>query len=53
MRAARPTGAGAADTDADAPDPAARLAALAAALADETRAAICMTLLEGRAWTAG
>ncbi|THA57856.1 helix-turn-helix transcriptional regulator [Streptomyces sp. A1136] len=33
--------------------PAARLAALAAALADETRAAICMTLLEGRAWTAG
>ncbi|MEV6575958.1 helix-turn-helix domain-containing protein [Streptomyces sp. NPDC051577] len=37
----------------DAPDPAARLASLAAALADETRAAICMTLLEGRAWTAG
>ncbi|MEV7414790.1 helix-turn-helix domain-containing protein [Streptomyces sp. NPDC089919] len=37
----------------DAPAPAARLAALAAALADETRAAICMTLLEGRAWTAG
>ncbi|QKW06114.1 winged helix-turn-helix transcriptional regulator [Streptomyces sp. NA04227] len=33
--------------------PAARLAALAAALADETRAAICMALLEGRAWTAG
>ncbi|MFF1556082.1 ArsR/SmtB family transcription factor [Streptomyces sp. NPDC058279] len=33
--------------------PAARLAAFAAALADETRAAICMTLLEGRAWTAG
>ncbi|OKI53628.1 ArsR/SmtB family transcription factor [Streptomyces sp. MJM1172] len=53
MRAARPTGAAATDTDADAPDPAARLAALAAALADETRAAICMTLLEGRAWTAG
>ncbi|MCY0919726.1 MULTISPECIES: ArsR/SmtB family transcription factor [unclassified Streptomyces] len=38
---------------ADAPDPAARLASLAAALADETRAAICMALLEGRAWTAG
>lgn len=37
----------------DAPDPAARLATLASALADETRAAICMTLLEGRAWTAG
>lgn len=40
-------------TPADAPAPAARLAAFAAALADETRAAICMTLLEGRAWTAG
>ncbi|WP_327418015.1 ArsR/SmtB family transcription factor [Streptomyces sp. NBC_01233] len=38
---------------ADQPAPAARLAAFAAALADETRAAICMTLLEGRAWTAG
>ncbi|WP_328738594.1 helix-turn-helix domain-containing protein [Streptomyces erythrochromogenes] len=38
---------------ADAPAPAARLAAFASALADETRAAICMTLLEGRAWTAG
>ncbi|KOX09822.1 ArsR/SmtB family transcription factor [Streptomyces sp. NRRL B-3648] len=38
---------------AQAPAPAARLASLAAALADETRAAICMTLLEGRAWTAG
>ncbi|MGO4457768.1 ArsR/SmtB family transcription factor [Streptomyces sp. M-16] len=37
----------------DAPAPAARLASFAAALADETRAAICMTLLEGRAWTAG
>ncbi|AZM87256.1 helix-turn-helix domain-containing protein [Streptomyces sp. W1SF4] len=37
----------------DSPAPAARLAGLAAALADETRAAICMTLLEGRAWTAG
>ncbi|UQW99592.1 winged helix-turn-helix domain-containing protein [Streptomyces sp. RerS4] len=34
-------------------DPAARLAALAGALADETRAAICMALLEGRAWTPG
>ncbi|MGW0736624.1 ArsR/SmtB family transcription factor [Streptomyces sp. NPDC002851] len=33
--------------------PAARLAALAHAFADETRAAICMALLEGRAWTAG
>ncbi|MFJ2825485.1 ArsR/SmtB family transcription factor [Streptomyces toxytricini] len=38
---------------ADAAAPAARLASFAAALADETRAAICMTLLEGRAWTAG
>lgn len=38
---------------ADGPAPAALLAAFAAALADETRAAICMTLLEGRAWTAG
>ncbi|MEW2416981.1 winged helix-turn-helix domain-containing protein [Streptomyces sp. NPDC046866] len=38
---------------AESPAPAARLASLAAALADETRAAICMTLLEGRAWTAG
>ncbi len=38
---------------AEEPAPAARLAAFAAALADETRAAICMTLLEGRAWTAG
>ncbi|MFC9583498.1 ArsR/SmtB family transcription factor [Streptomyces yangpuensis] len=38
---------------ADTPAPAARLAAFAAALADETRAAICLTLLEGRAWTAG
>ncbi|CAM5650061.1 hypothetical protein SAVIM40S_02991 [Streptomyces avidinii] len=35
------------------PAPAALLAAFAAALADETRAAICMTLLEGRACTAG
>ncbi|MER7466692.1 metalloregulator ArsR/SmtB family transcription factor [Streptomyces sp. NPDC097981] len=41
------------DTPADDVAPAARLAAFAAALADETRAAICMTLLEGRAWTAG
>nr|WSW57744.1 winged helix-turn-helix domain-containing protein [Streptomyces sp. NBC_00998] len=40
-------------TPADGVAPAARLAAFAAALADETRAAICMTLLEGRAWTAG
>ncbi|MFF8289003.1 ArsR/SmtB family transcription factor [Streptomyces sp. NPDC016309] len=38
---------------ADAPAPAAKLASFAAALADETRAAICMCLLEGRAWTAG
>ncbi|MEU1664268.1 winged helix-turn-helix domain-containing protein [Streptomyces sparsogenes] len=37
----------------DAPPPAARLAAFAAAMADETRAAICMALLEGRAWSAG
>ncbi len=41
------------ETPADGRAPAALLAALAAALADETRAAICMTLLEGRAWTAG
>lgn len=35
------------------PDPAApRLAALAALLADETRAAFCLALLDGRAWTA-
>lgn len=40
-------------TPADGLAPAARLAAFAAALADETRAAICMTLLQGRAWTAG
>ncbi|MYR74119.1 MULTISPECIES: winged helix-turn-helix domain-containing protein [unclassified Streptomyces] len=32
---------------------AARLAALAALLADETRAAFCLALLDGRAWTAG
>ncbi|MGI5484663.1 ArsR/SmtB family transcription factor [Streptomyces lavendofoliae] len=38
---------------ADVPAPAAKLASFAAALADETRAAICMSLLEGRAWTAG
>ncbi|MEU5609306.1 ArsR/SmtB family transcription factor [Streptomyces sparsogenes] len=37
----------------DAPPPAARLASFAAAFADETRAAICMALLEGRAWSAG
>ncbi|MFB7916285.1 ArsR/SmtB family transcription factor [Streptomyces sp. NPDC056061] len=36
------------------PDPAApRLAALAALLADDTRAAFCLALLDGRAWTAG
>ena len=35
-------------------DPAApRLAALAALLADETRARFCLALLDGRAWTAG
>lgn len=35
-------------------DPAApRLAALAALLADETRACFCLALLDGRAWTAG
>ncbi|MFD8379492.1 ArsR/SmtB family transcription factor [Streptomyces sp. NPDC059679] len=37
----------------DSPPPAARLAALAGAMADETRAAICMALLEGRTWSAG
>ncbi|MET7639090.1 winged helix-turn-helix domain-containing protein [Streptomyces sp. NPDC005438] len=30
-----------------------RLAALAGLLADQTRAAICLALLDGRAWTAG
>ncbi|MGW7054812.1 ArsR/SmtB family transcription factor [Streptomyces sp. NPDC054887] len=30
-----------------------RLAALAALLADETRASFCLALLDGRAWTAG
>ncbi|MFJ3592333.1 ArsR/SmtB family transcription factor [Streptomyces sp. NPDC090231] len=36
------------------PDPAApRLAALAALLADETRAVFCLALPDGRAWTAG
>lgn len=36
------------------PDAAApRLAALAALLADETRAVFCLALLDGRAWTAG
>jgi DNA-binding transcriptional ArsR family regulator len=29
------------------------LAALAALMADETRAAMCLALLDGRAWTAG
>jgi hypothetical protein len=29
------------------------LAALAALLADQTRAAMCLALLDGRAWTAG
>ena len=33
--------------------PPAHLAALAALLADETRAAMCLALLDGRAWTAG
>ncbi len=37
----------------DSSAPAARLAALAGAMADETRAAICLALLEGRAWSAG
>jgi DNA-binding transcriptional ArsR family regulator len=32
---------------------ASELASLAALLADETRAAICLALLDGRAWTAG
>ncbi|MGW0562118.1 ArsR/SmtB family transcription factor [Streptomyces sp. NPDC003016] len=35
------------------PSPAGRLAALAALLADETRASFCLALLDGRAWTAG
>ncbi|MEH0820074.1 winged helix-turn-helix domain-containing protein, partial [Micromonospora sp. CPCC 205714] len=30
-----------------------RLADLAALLADDTRAGICLALLDGRAWTAG
>jgi hypothetical protein len=29
------------------------LSSLAALLADETRAAMCLALLDGRAWTAG
>jgi DNA-binding transcriptional ArsR family regulator len=33
-------------------DPAPRLAALARLLADDTRAAFCLALLDGRAWTA-
>ncbi|WP_066953335.1 ArsR/SmtB family transcription factor [Streptomyces lushanensis] len=33
--------------------PGERLAALASLLADETRAAFCLALLDGRAWTAG
>ncbi|NBM17411.1 helix-turn-helix transcriptional regulator [Streptomyces sp. GC420] len=33
--------------------PGSRLAAFAALLADETRAGICLALLDGRAWTAG
>jgi DNA-binding transcriptional ArsR family regulator len=33
--------------------PASDLASLAALLADETRAAMCLALLDGRAWTAG
>jgi len=33
--------------------PASDLASLAALLADETRATICLALLDGRAWTAG
>ncbi|GAA1155951.1 winged helix-turn-helix domain-containing protein [Streptomyces hebeiensis] len=37
------------DTDPTGP----RLAALATLLADETRAAFCLALLDGRAWTAG
>jgi DNA-binding transcriptional ArsR family regulator len=37
----------------DSAAPAARLAALAGAMADETRAAICLALLEGRAWSMG
>ncbi|NEE34556.1 winged helix-turn-helix transcriptional regulator, partial [Streptomyces sp. SID7982] len=41
-------------TDPVAPGSAAgRVAALAALLADETRAAMCLALLDGRAWTAG
>lgn len=47
------TGASGGRKAADGVAPAALLAGFAAALADETRAAICMTLLEGRAWTAG
>ncbi|WP_345042752.1 winged helix-turn-helix domain-containing protein [Streptomyces sannanensis] len=35
------------------PTDTARLAAFAALLADETRAAFCLALLDGRAWTAG
>ncbi|WP_199432337.1 ArsR/SmtB family transcription factor [Qaidamihabitans albus] len=35
------------------PEPGAQLARLAALLADRTRAAFCVALLDGRAWTAG
>ncbi len=35
------------------PSPAAGVARLASLLADETRAAFCLALLDGRAWTAG
>ncbi|MYR92160.1 MULTISPECIES: ArsR/SmtB family transcription factor [unclassified Streptomyces] len=45
--AGRPAGARPHDTTAP------RLAALAALLADGTRAAFCLALLDGRAWTAG
>lgn len=39
-------------TSADTASPGARLAAFAALFADETRATMCLSLLDGRAWTA-
>ncbi|MFI9723268.1 ArsR/SmtB family transcription factor [Streptomyces sp. NPDC052396] len=54
MTAHDATGPGTADSGSAGPGATGpRLAALAALLADDTRAAICLALLDGRAWTAG
>ncbi|MEW2068330.1 helix-turn-helix domain-containing protein [Streptomyces sp. NPDC007346] len=50
-RSPRPTGSSTRARPHDAAAP--RLAALAALLADGTRASFCLALLDGRAWTAG